>query len=199
MTQYTTLAIVFFLLLFGVGGFYVFKTMGDQHVVAMATSEGSLAGSDDASSTPPALSQSAPAITETAVGTRLYQNAAFHFGLSFPDALTATEYKEQGGALTVSFQDPNTNKGFEVYVTPYAKTQIDQARFKLDEPSGVYQQPTDIVVGDTHATMFYGRNAIMGDTREVWFIRGGYLYEVATYKELDTWLGGIMQSWHFLN
>jgi len=48
------------------------------------------------------------------------------------------------------------------------------------------------------ATMFYGNNPIMGDTREVWFINGGYLYEVATYKSLDTWLAGTMQSWKFL-
>ena len=36
------------------------------------------------------------------------------------------------------------------------------------------------------------------DWREVWFIHGGYLYEVTTYKELDTWLGSIMQTWKFI-
>ena len=37
-----------------------------------------------------------------------------------------------------------------------------------------------------------------GDTREVWFIHGGYLYEVTTYKELDIWLAGIMRTWKFI-
>ena len=59
-------------------------------------------------------------------------------------------------------------------------------------------QPTDVIVDGAHATMFFGNNAIMGDTREVWFIRGGFLYEVTTYKELDTWLGGIMRTWKFI-
>jgi hypothetical protein len=46
--------------------------------------------------------------------------------------------------------------------------------------------------------MFYGNNAIMGDTREVWFIHSGLLYEVTTYKQLDSWLGQIMQTWTFI-
>jgi hypothetical protein len=46
--------------------------------------------------------------------------------------------------------------------------------------------------------MFYGNNAIKRDTREVWFIHGGLLYEVTTYKQLDSWLAQIMQTWQFI-
>jgi len=81
--------------------------------------------------------------------------------------LQATEYKEQGGGVTVSFQDTKTDQGFEVYVTPYADKQITPQRFKLDEPSGVIQSPTDVVIDGARATMFFGNNTIMGDTREV--------------------------------
>ena len=129
---------------------------------------------------------------------RAYENTAFHFGLFFPDNLHATEYNEQGGALTASFQDPVTNEGFQVYVTPYAGKQIDTARLKLDEPSGVYLQPTDVIIDGTSATTFFSTNAIMGDTREVWFIKNGFLYEVTTYKELDTWLADILRTWKFI-
>jgi hypothetical protein len=54
------------------------------------------------------------------------------------------------------------------------------------------------MIDGTQATMFYGTNAIMGDTREVWFIKGGLLYEVTTYQQLDTWLAQIMQTWQFI-
>ena len=30
-------------------------------------------------------------------------------------------------------------------------------------------------------------------------LNGGYLYEVTTYKPLDTWLADIMKTWQFLN
>jgi hypothetical protein len=45
--------------------------------------------------------------------------------------------------------------------------------------------------------MFFGSNSVMGDTREIWFTHGGFLYEVTTYKELDSWLAPIMQTWQF--
>jgi hypothetical protein len=100
-------------------------------------------------------------------------------------------------AFTVALQDPANNDGFEVYVTPYSGTQVTEQEFKLDEPSGVDNQPTHVAVDGVPATMFYGSNSVMGDTREIWFIHGGFLYEVTTYKELDSWLAPIMQTWRF--
>jgi hypothetical protein len=41
------------------------------------------------------------------------------------------------------------------------------------------------------------QNSVMGDTREIWFIHGGFLYEVTTYKQLDSWLAP-HSSPHFL-
>jgi hypothetical protein len=172
--------------------FFVFRTQSPQNPmtqIPISTSTAEVSSSTAATSTTtPALSQSTPVTQETAQGIRLYENAAFHFSLTYPDTLQATEYQEAGGALTVSFQDPSTNDSFEVYTTPYSGTQITEARFKLDEPSGTFLQPTNVVISGVNATMFYGYNPLMGDTREVWFIHGGILYEVATYKQLDTWL-----------
>ena len=99
--------------------------------------------------------------------------------------------------MTIAFQDRNSDQGFEVYVTPYIGTQIPQTRFKADEPSGTYEQPTDNVIDGSPATKYFGKNDIMGDTREVWLVHGGYSYEVTTYKELDSWLAGIMKTWKF--
>jgi hypothetical protein len=57
--------------------------------------------------------------------------------------------------------------------------------------------PTPVTIDGVPATMFFGSNSIMGDTREIWFIHGGFLYEVTTYKQLDSWLTPIMQTWQF--
>lgn len=46
--------------------------------------------------------------------------------------------------------------------------------------------------------MFFSKNIALGDTREVWFIKNGYLYEVTTLKSLDAWLTQILQTWKFL-
>ena len=165
----------------------------------------STAASSDASGTPdtsntvaPPLATSTPATQELGAGMRLYRSPAFHFSLPYPQDLTVEEYKETGNALTVTFEDDASGNAFEVYVTPYSGTQISAARFHTDEPSGIEQEPTDITIAGVRATMFFGNNPVMGDTREVWFIHGGYLYEVTTYKALDQWLAGIMRGWKFI-
>lgn len=124
-----------------------------------------------------------------------YANAKYHFSLAYPKELKVTEHLEQSGATTVTFEDAAGEQSFQIFLAPYAKTEIDQERFKLDEPSGVMDQPTDITIDGTRATMFFGRNGIMGDTREVWFVHTGSLFEVTTYKDLDPWLAQIMSTW----
>ena len=37
-----------------------------------------------------------------------------------------------------------------------------------------------------------------GASREVWFVHKGFLYEVTTYKALDSWLASIMLTWKFI-
>lgn len=81
---------------------------------------------------------------------------------------------------------------------PYSKPQVDFERFKLDEPSGVLKDPQSVTIDSTAATIFFGQNSTMGETREVWFVHNGYLFEVTTYKDLDAWLSQIMASWKFI-
>lgn len=159
---------------------------------------GELSYSVPASPTVRAVQPITPDTPALDASTNRYENAAFHFSLAFPNTLAAREYKEENGALSVTFEDASSSQEFQIYVTPYAQEQITPERFKLDEPSGVRDDPTDIMIDGARATMFFSTNPAMGDTREVWFIHGGFLYEVVTEKENDAWLAGIMQTWTFI-
>ena len=64
--------------------------------------------------------------------------------------------------------------------------------FVADDPSRIMQQPTDVYIGGVKATMFFSSDALLGPTREVWFLHGGYLFEVTTYKDQDQWLAAVM-------
>ena len=86
----------------------------------------------------------------------------------------------------------------QVFVTPYSDARITDARFKLDESSGVKIDPTNVVVDGAKGIAFFSNAPIMDDTREVWFIKNGYLYEVTTFKELDSWLQNILHTWRFM-
>lgn len=180
-------------------GWFLFEklTAGPLHGVAPSTQSSTSAQAPTAADTPP-LATSTPQTLVVDADSRRYENKTFHFSLVYPQELLVEEDTEMWGALTVTFQDPATNDGFEIYVTPYAQTRVTQERFTQDEPSGTLVQPTDVIIDNVRATMFFGSNSYMGDTREVWFIKDGFLYEVATYKELDSWLSQIMQTWKFI-
>jgi hypothetical protein len=152
---------------------------------APAASEGTTTGSHPPAHTPPA-------------GKQEYRNEQYRFALFYPQGLAVQTYDEGNGASTITISNSDESQSFQIFIVPYDKTQVDQARFKLDEPSGVISQPTNIQIAGVSAMMFLGSNSIMGDTREVWFIRGGYLFEVNTYKDLDSWLSQIMQTWVFI-
>ena len=115
----------------------------------------------------------------------------------YPNDLKFKEY--QGGSdTTVVFENAKTGKGFQIFVKPYEHEQISLDQLKMDLSSGIVKDPVDISVDGVGATMFYSQNSAIGDTREVWFVKNGFLYEVTTYKELDAWLSSIMQTWKFL-
>lgn len=185
------LGIVVLLVMAGFSIFYI-NARGAQEITAVE---------DNSASTPPALSEKAytppyPAPSDPQ-GFNRYQNTAHKFSLLYPNDLGVREYKESADSMSATFESPDGSKGFQIYVTKYTEPQITPERFKLDQPSGVRDAPTDVIVDGTRATMFFGRNSVMGDTREVWFIREGFLYEVTTYRELDAWLAQIMQTWKF--
>ena len=140
----------------------------------------------------------APGARTAPAGFKEFSSQPFHFSLLFPQDLAVQVYQEQSGALTATFSDSTGEKQFQIFAISYNQTQITPERFKLDEPSGVRKEPVDVVIGGVRATSFFGNNAVMGDTREVWFINRGILYEVTTFKELDSWLAGIMQTWQFI-
>lgn len=164
----------------------------------MPTTEGKGATEEvfDSADVTPTVPKTQPAVDRD--GWRTYESAAYRFRVSFPGDYEAREYPEADDAMSLTVSKAATGEGFQVYVTPYAEDQITEKRFRLDVSSGVMREPVDVMISGVRGTMFWSRNSIMGETREVWFINNGFLYEVVTYKQLDEWLSGIMQTWEFL-
>lgn len=154
---------------------------------------------DTTTAVSPAIAEQIVALGAIGEGTRTYKSDRYMFQLTYPQSLDVTEYTEVGNAISVTFQNPsNPTVAFQIYVTPYSDQQITESRFLRDEPSGVRRDPTEVLIDGVRALLFTGQNTVMGDTKEVWFIKNGFLYEVATYRERDTWLGEIMKTWKFL-
>ena len=99
--------------------------------------------------------------------------------------------------MVVLFDDPSSDRGFDIFIAPYDQPKITQATFLMDEPSGVMNDPQDITIDGAPATEFFSTNTAIGASREIWFLHGGFLYEITTPQSLNSWLLQIMQTWQF--
>jgi hypothetical protein len=127
-----------------------------------------------------------------------FRSTQYHFAIFHSDQKEVKTYDEGGGAATFTFENFDTAHGFQIFVVPYAGTQISDQRFKKDEPSGVREDLTSVTVGGVPAAAFYSHDPNLGDTYEVWFIHGGYLYEITTLKALESNMQERLATWEFI-
>ena len=133
-------------------------------------------------------------------GSKEFRSDLYDFSVLYPGSLTAAVRDEGSGAATITFQydDKKEIEGFQIFIVPFAGGQITDARFKEDIPSGVRTNLKNITIAGATGASFYSTDKTLGDTAEVWFVRGGYLYEVTTFKEQAQWLADILGTWTFL-
>ncbi len=148
------------------------------------------------SATSSAVSITTP-VVQAPPNSKLYQSNDYHFSVYYPDHLSVDQQSVGSNAAVILFKDKALSEGFQIFVTPYGDSKITEARFKMDEPSGVMNSPQNITIDGAPATEFLSTNPAMGASREIWFLHGGYLYEVTTPQPLDPWLLSIMQTWKF--
>lgn len=141
-----------------------------------------------------------PAILERDIpaGYHEYRNEFFRVSLVYPQDITVAEIRGEGTTLTVVFTQPSTDKSFQIYILPYGEEKISRERFLIDMPSGVMENSSIINIGGISAGAFFGEDAQMGRTREVWFIHKGFLYEATASAEDGEWMEEILNSWKFL-
>lgn len=131
-------------------------------------------------------------------GQSVYSNETYRFSFFYPDGYVVKEYDEGGGALTLTIQSVALSQGFQIFIVPYQEPQISEERFRKDVPSGVREEPKEFLLDGELATAFFSKNDYLGDTREVWFLHDGYLFEVTAPRAADIWLDTILQAWKFI-
>jgi hypothetical protein len=135
---------------------------------------------------------------EPPAGSREYKNEHYGFSLFYPETLEIKEFDEGGNASTIIFQNPKEAIGFQIFIVPYSEAQISDERFRRDVPSGVRTDVENIVIDGATGAAFYSRDLTLAETREVWFIKDGFLYEITTLREQSAWLSHIMETWLFI-
>lgn len=139
----------------------------------------------------------------------------YGFSFRYPKEYTITPYLEGDGAESIVFQGPSVilngseeSQGFQIFITPFEETPklgeplLTTERILQDVPHAVLDGVQEIFIGaasgqNHRALLFWSEDPQIGRTREVWFVHGGYLYEITAYAEMDELLAGIMSTWRF--
>lgn len=141
---------------------------------------------------------------EVPPGFKEFKTDRFHFSILYPDDLVLKEIGEGGYGATFTFTHPKGKSGFQIFVVPYSEPQVSEEQFEKDIPSGVRTDVKDIAVdvsakgGGALGASFYSVDSSLGDTFEIWFVKDGFLYEVTTVREFESWLNEVMKSWKFI-
>lgn len=129
----------------------------------------------------------------------LYRSNQYGFSFRYPKGLIYKEFDEGGGSRTIVFQKPGeVNLGFQIYITPYSGDTITGERILFDIPSGnVRDLKEEQLTENLLVATFISSDPFIGETKEIWFIDGSYLYQATTFVNLDQWLTEIISTWSF--
>ena len=127
-----------------------------------------------------------------------YQNDKYSFYFYHSPQAKITEYDQGQGATIITLENESKVKGMQIFIVPYWENTISEERFKADVPSKVRTNIKKTFVDDVEAVTFNSVDKNLGETYEIWFIRGGYLYEVTTFRGEGDWFIPEIQSWGFI-
>lgn len=147
------------------------------------------------------LAPGSDGVVVDAGATARYESDRFGYSVEYPSDLKVVIYDEGEDGRTLLFEplDPAAGRsGFQVFISPFAQDSLTFEDVRAALPHLSIAEPQVALLGDgTEALIFFTEDARVGRTREAWFARGGWLYEVSTYAERDAWLAGILQTWRF--
>ncbi len=151
----------------------------------------------------------APAGKESVDMSETYTSPDYGFSFKYPKGFNATELSDDNGDTVLVQQSASDQKsyeveprkGFQVYITPFDEAEpLTAARILEDLPASEVIDPKDVLIGEgktINAVIFLSTNPSFGKTREVWFIREGFLYQVTTYEGQDDFIGPILETFTF--
>lgn len=137
--------------------------------------------------------KSAPPATHS----KRYTNTKYAFSYSHTPQAKISEYDEGGGAALIVHENFEKVRGFQIFIVPYTESTISEERFLADVPSGVRTEVENTTLDGIPAVTFVSFDPHIGETREIWVIYNGHLYEITTFRGVGDWFRPIIQSWDF--
>lgn len=130
-----------------------------------------------------------------------YRNESLRLSFSYPEGYAVREVSgEEGGTILIE-NSSDSHRGIQIAVSPYTDkdTTITAEQVMEDIPDMQVDdaQPVTLGVAGEGVAFKSDNENFGGDSREVWFVVAGRLYQVSTYAAYDKVLQAIMGTWGF--
>lgn len=121
------------------------------------------------------------------------------FSFQYPKGFSVGSFKDETGQTVLVQDAKNGGAGsFQIYISPLEEPlTVTKARIMQDVPGTVIQKEQEVKVGDTQGLAFTSKNDAGVETREVWFARGPWLYQVSGLVGAEGSISSVVRSWKF--
>ena len=157
---------------------------------------------------------SAPSVWETGTGepapasydlstanSKEFRDAGRGFSFRYPNHLSVSNFADASGGEIILVQSPEQAEGFQIAISPFDEpgTTLTADMIERDIPDLAIRDSQDLLLGETgKGVAFISDNpSFGGNSREVWFVYGGDLYQISTYARLDPLLQSVLGTWKF--
>jgi hypothetical protein len=130
---------------------------------------------------------------------KTYESPDFHFSFKYPDGFVVNPVQQDNGTI-FTISEPKSGINFQIEVGPFndPATTITAERVRSDLPNEVIIDPQPVIFGSHNAgTTFQSKNVDI-DTREIWFVANGLLYQISSPVEFEPVLKNLMLTWKFI-
>lgn len=127
-------------------------------------------------------------------------DAGDDFSLSYPEGFRVTSQEGGDGSRLIVAENLSAGsgqEGFQIFIIPFDEPgPITPARIWEDVNIEI-ENPQEGVIAGIPALAFESIDENFGPTFEVWFVEGGKLYQITTYRSFAERLVEILKTWEF--
>lgn len=133
------------------------------------------------------------------VGSKIvYKNVKYNFSVEIPDGFNVANFQE--GDLGDIVLVKNENKSIQFFIMSFDEPGlITPQRIKQDLPDLKIEDSVQVIIGQDkiQALLFSSQDESLNATKEIWFVKDGYLYQISTNKKDEKLMGQLLETLKF--
>ncbi len=128
----------------------------------------------------------------------VYKDELYNFSFTYPKGFTAGSFSDTDDTHTILVRDGKQAVFAQIFVSGFDEDIVlDEKRIKKELPDLVITDPKTVFIGEVQGIAFTSTNSLSSESREVWFVHKGNLYQVSAPIAQAGLFDIMIQTWKF--